>query len=414
METDRRIKRAIIALQLSQPFFGFLAMNITLHESKQCPTVGIDHNFNMYYNKEWIDKNITDDNLMLGVVAHETLHPALDHLGRLGHRLPIISNIAQDMVVCMIVKSSGMTAIEGEHYVNVDIGSDTAWFIIPYKNIGKIEIKKVSEKPWETIYEEIMKKLGKDAEEVEEMIKGKKIIIILDEHFHKEFDKLTDAEKSIIREKMKEILVEATIVGKQAGKLPGTMERYVKELLEPKIPWQSVVFRHVKPYVDPKDWTYSRPNRKSYQYGIFLPRIKGTRVVIDTLVDTSGSIDIESYTEFVSEINGMMKAFSSALIYISYGDTKINTEYVLNSTEFNKLLTLVPKGGGGTDMEHCLDEIKKKDRKTEIVIVLTDGETYCNKKEKDYPFEVIWVICKKGIKKDRAEKHFSYGRVLKM
>ena len=86
MEPERRIKKAIITLQVRNPFFSFLAMNLKVKQlPKDCPmqTMGVDADWNFYYSEKFVKETIKDDqDLLIGCVCHETLHVALNHIGR--------------------------------------------------------------------------------------------------------------------------------------------------------------------------------------------------------------------------------------------------------------------------------------------------------------------------------------------
>ena len=67
-------------------------------------------------------------------------------------------------------------------------------------------------------------------------------------------------------------------------------------------------------------------------------------------------------------------------------------------------------------MEAGLDHVKEKYRDASVVIVLTDGCDSWERKQRDYPFEVIWVICPPpfGIPLEDAKERIPYGIKIKM
>jgi len=147
MECARRIKSQIITLQKVQPFFGYIATSLTLHEFPEnvpIKTMGVDANFNLYYDEKWIDENVKDNQVLLGCVCHEVLHICLNHIGRLGTRLHTISNIAQDMVVNSICAQNNLKIVQGEGYVNVDNYKNKAWVDLKKLNLGTITVEQIS------------------------------------------------------------------------------------------------------------------------------------------------------------------------------------------------------------------------------------------------------------------------------
>ena len=422
LTTDRRFKKSIISLQTLQPFFGFIALNIKLCEVKpeQCKTMGVDANFNLYYNKEWIDNNMDSYDMFNGCVCHEVLHLALNHVGLTGQRLINITNIAQDMAINYIVKNNNMILLEGPEYVNVELSSNLAWCDLKSLGLPKIVVMRISDKSWERIYDEIIEQLekkGHDPEVVENQLNSMQDghAFTFDKHMHEAFEKLSKTEQTEIQEKLKQVLAEAYVNSKMIGKIPEGMERHVKDLLEPKIPWQNQLNRYLKSHTEPNDFWYRKPHRKSFALDVYMPSIKKEGIEIEVMVDGSGSIDNESYKEFFSEVYGMMRSLTNVKIYLSVCDTEITDEIILNNTDLKKLLEFKPKTGGGTDLEYGLDQIKEKRRKSEVVIVLTDGETPIYKNRNSYPFDVIWVISKHGMEIEQANKRFkNYDKIIKM
>lgn len=419
MITERRITKAIVSLQSLQPFFAYIAMHMKIQPTESLATMGVDANFNMYYNIKFVEETVKTDDLIIGCVCHETLHLALNHIGRIGSRLHVIANIAQDMVVNMICETNNINTLKGDDYVTYDKNKDTGTVNLTSLGIGKVVINKISEKPWETVYEEIiniMKNKGKDPQLIEKLIEGmmSKGTIILDEHFHESFNKMTKEEQNKFMEDIKNILVDGYTYSKQIGKVPGGLERYIKEILSPKIPWQAQLMKYIKNGIEPKDWTYRRPHRKSYNLDIYIPSVLKENMNVNILVDTSGSIDRKSYTEFISEIYNMMRVIPNIKVWIAFIDTKIRNEYEMTSNNREMLLSIKGKGGGGTDLEQGLDYVKDNKRDCPVTIVLTDGYTECTRKPNFYPFDVIWCICEEGMSLDQANTYFKYGKVIKM
>ena len=403
MEPKRKIMKAIVKLQDLQPFFAYLAMNLKIIKTDQIPTMGVDGKMNIYYSENFINNVIPDNDTLIGCMCHETLHIALEHIGRLGSRYKMLSNIAQDMVVNIICVNNNLKIISGEGYVNVDGYKNIGWI-----NLGqeKIHIDNVSEKSWERIYDEILEQL-KDPGKTEDIISGGAMSIGFDTHMHEEFKNLSKEEQNMIQEQMKDILVNGYTYAKQMGKTPGNMDMYIDKLLNPKIPWQNKLRVYIKDNIDPSDWTYRKPHRKSHQLGIFLPSVLKENIEFEVVIDTSGSIGQDIYTEFMSEVYGMLKSFPNVTINIVFGDTKIRNEHMLNTNKINELKTLPVKGGGGTDMEYVLDQLKDNERNQRLVIVLTDGYTQCNRDINHYPFKVLWVLPEYS-----RSDHLKYGEII--
>lgn len=412
---DRKIKKAIIKLQTIHPFFAHLSMSMhikKLHPDSPYKTCGVDAEGNLYYHDAFINKLSTD--VAIGVVCHETLHVALNHIGRTGTRHRMIANIAQDMVVNMICAKNQLEIPQGEGFVNVNANRDIASISLKQFGEGIITIKDVSHKAWEKVYNELIKQM-RDPDKLKQRLDCIEAFG-MDFHDHDSFNKLSDVQKSEVVEKMRQALSDAYAYSKDQGKDPAGIDRYLDEVLNPKVPWQSVLAKFIKRHTDPNDYSYRKPHRHSYSLEIFMPFLEKESVEGDVVVDVSGSIDKQCYASFIGELFGMMRSFKNIKLHVTFFDCEWNDKnrILLSKDNEDKLKTFVPKGWGGTDMELALDGIKNERRKTDIVIVLTDGYTDCRRNQSRYPFDVLWVISEDGLELRDAMKHFRYGTIAKM
>jgi len=68
------------------PFFGILAISLPLVPDEHTETAATD-GARIYYNPAWFEQlRRQDDGYVMGVLAHEVMHPAMGHLWRRGER----------------------------------------------------------------------------------------------------------------------------------------------------------------------------------------------------------------------------------------------------------------------------------------------------------------------------------------
>lgn len=79
-------------------FFGAILSKLKTCISTEIPTMAVDNVGNIYFNPNWITKEITPKEFA-GVLAHETFHIANDTFGRQQGRDPKIWNIATDYMM---------------------------------------------------------------------------------------------------------------------------------------------------------------------------------------------------------------------------------------------------------------------------------------------------------------------------
>ncbi|MBQ3949782.1 MAG: hypothetical protein II661_04830, partial [Bacteroidales bacterium] len=107
-------------------------------------------------------------------------------------------------------------------------------------------------------------------------------------------------------------------------------------------------------------------------------------------IDTSGSVSMPEYMEFMGQIKTLT---ASASFRVLECDARIQHEY-----EFRGKISQTLHGGGGTSFQPVVDYFNNNRRIYDALIYFTDG--YCSV-PKDTPKDTLWVISSKGTK-DRA------------
>lgn len=395
MNAEEKMRKAVIQLQQPEPFFAYLLMLAKIQKfpqgEKGIGTMAVHPNGTIYYGDEFVDKCSDDE--VKGVLSHEILHIALLHLERRGDRNPVVANLAMDCVVNMMVRKAGMRLPDG--CVPWERWKDKSSFVL---NGANIEIEKVSTKIWESIYDEIMNQLQQQGKQPPQQQQ-----FGFDEHMFGDGMSKEEAEELV--EKWKGHITEAARYAKQQGKLPAGMDRYIDDLLKPKVRWKSLLIQSVRPYLLPVDWNYQRPHKKSKVLGTYLPNIHKEHTEVDVIVDTSGSVSKKELTEFISEIVGLAQTTNYMEMRVHYGDTKLEQTLEVENGNISKLLQTNPRGYGGTDMEGVIDEVREKYRDTNLIIVFTDGYTTFSTPREG----VVWVLCSNSTRED-----IPYGRVIRM
>src|SRR6202030_4144098 len=107
-DVRRRLSAARAALVLDHPFFGALALRMALEEEikGRTRTMATDGR-SIFYDNAFV-KTCTDLEL-IGLLAHEVMHPAMQHHTRRGDRDPSLWNDAADYAINPILTESGFT-----------------------------------------------------------------------------------------------------------------------------------------------------------------------------------------------------------------------------------------------------------------------------------------------------------------
>ena len=105
-----RIQKSRTTLLLDHPFFGSLLFRLKGHESRSIPTMATD-GVSLYFNPEFVDTLNTAT--LAGVLAHEVMHPALQHHLRRSGRDPRRWNEACDYAINPLLLDAGLSLPEG-------------------------------------------------------------------------------------------------------------------------------------------------------------------------------------------------------------------------------------------------------------------------------------------------------------
>ena len=369
-----KLTTARVGLLLKAPFFGNMATRMKLIDASDwCPTAATNGR-DFMYNKKFVEKLSVKKLEFL--FAHEICHAVFDHFGRLGSRIPMLANIAQDYAVNQILVDERI----GEKITEVKICYDAK-----YRGLA-----------WEEIYDELFEKAEKIP--MEQLLS--QLGDLLDEHIKEEEgagsegDKtkdgkgkpsLTKEEAEQIRDEIKNAMIQSAAAA-GAGKVPAGIQRLIKNWTEPKMDWRQLVQQEIQSIVR-NDYSFQRVNRKSMHSGAILPGMKeATTIDVAISIDMSGSIGDEDATAFLSEIKGIMDQYEDFKINLWCFDTEIYNHKTITHDEAHELVEYEPQGGGGTDFEVNWQFMEENGIQPKKFIMFTDGypcggwgnEDYCD------------------------------------
>ena len=171
--------------------------------------------------------------------------------------------------------------------------------------------------------------------------------------------------------------------GIYAGKFGGNTPREIGELLNPKVDWKEVLQRFARSNIRDRDSiSWRKAHRNFLWQDIILPSILGKRVKSLLLaMDTSGSVEGLLLTEFLSEMNGLVKSVGIDRLDIVYWDAEIQAHEIFTGGVKDIVHRTNPKGGGGTNPDVVVDLIVEKQLKPDAIIMLSDGYMHTNKEK---------------------------------
>ncbi len=376
MSAQKKLTKARTVLVMNHPFWASLALRLPFVAcgDGECAT-GYTDGTKIAYNPKFIQE-LTEPEVV-SFIAHEVCHPSMLHHLREGSRDHQRWNSACDYAVNEILKQSGFE-IPDDWLLDEKYRGMSAESIYPL-------LQEKPPKGWSGGCGpgEVRKYPGKGGGE---------------------------PSQSEIREQeaaWKTAISQAAQIAKARDELPEGLERFVKEILEPKIDWRVVLASYLTDTID-GDYSWKEPNRRYATSGVFLPSIASEPTgSILLLIDTSGSISQDDMKDLASEAQAVMAAYQVEMDVV-YVDAKFQGSQRFTTGDIP--LKLEPKGGGGTDYRPGFAWAEERGLTPACAVYLTDG--WCSAFPEQAPaYPVLWVL---GGRYPAEKFSPPFGEVLKM
>lgn len=351
-----RLAKARTSLILEHPFIGTIALNMpmTLDATINPPTA-CTNGKRCLFHPEFVNEQ-TDEELKF-LVAHECMHPMLEHNYRRGSRNHRRWNKAGDYVINKLLTDDRIGKMPDGGLLSPEIynagggTTDGIYHVLPEEEDGP------GRGPG-----------GGDALDNCEDAEG------------------SPAEQAQQAAEMKVRVAQAAQAAKMMGKLSVGMERLVDEALNPKVDWREVLRRFiVKARTDSR--TFARPSRRFASQGFYLPTVSGeTLGELLFAVDCSGSIQQDELNQFAAEVRCVKDDMMPTRIHVVYFDSRISH---YESYGPDDQLDIKPHGGGGTAFSPIFEYMQEHGIEPVATVVLTD--LYCNDYGDVPDCPVLWV-----------------------
>lgn len=322
-------------------FITSVLFSLKLDWSDLFPTAATDGTF-LKINQDWFCKLTNEERV--GLLAHEAWHVALMHPLRGEGKNQTKYGMAADYYINLMLVDAGYTL------------PPNGLFDRKYRGLCTEEIYNLLE----------------------------------DHECPDDFDHDIIPNKDIDKDDLDNILIRASIQSKQqgdgAGTIPEEIERYIDDILNPKLPWEVILDNFITNAMGMGNFTWSKPNRR------FLPEFYLPSTLNESMekvvfaIDASASVSKEEFTAYLAEINAIKERLNPKETIIMDFDTKIKEIRVLKPEDSIAEVQLY--GGGGTRINPVMSWIV--DNEPELVIIFTDGDfPPC---EPDINSTLFWVI----------------------
>lgn len=374
---EERFVKSRVKLLKSSPFFGTILLHTEYKIDESIETAATDGT-TLLLNEEWMCKQ-TEEHFS-GVLLHEVLHMALDHVERTNDLDDMMTaNIAADIVVNGIIKDNAIS--------------------LPKEAIYDDDLKHLSVR-------EIYSILKQKQKEDENYLQDKYGDGEVNECLQKSSEQKGTSQREANSEKWKNIINKAKTISKmkQAGVKGSGLARVFKELLEPTINWKDALYK----YITQSRADFEGYDRRFVHDGMYIDDVGGNKVHVAAFVDTSGSVDEELLQNFLSELFFAINSTRGTTGYLYYFDTELYPQGNIED------LDGVPKpvGLGGTSFVPIMKELNKisseNSHTNTVGIIYTDGFAPMTWEEPETP--LLWCISPGGVK----EENIKYGDVVRI
>lgn len=421
-----------------QPFVGTVAMSLNIKpvRDNRLNTAATDGT-NIYFDIDFLSRLSNDERIF--VLAHEVWHNVLCHSLRLESRDRKLFNIATDVEVNEILRADGfiltndcLTAasqnlppnLSAEDYYDILLKRQQNKQSMPNgRNSnsgsginsdggGSSEQSDESELPEEAVNHTCSEQFDKhiyknDRPEFDEATEN------ADDRYGKveqDADYRPNVNDAAIEKVREAAITAAQNLKKQAGELPGHIDRLIGKLLAPKVPWRDLLAQFITKCNGAKA-NWSVPNRRYVHNRIYLPSRTDDSLNIVVGLDVSGSTD-ENLPKFLGEVSGLLKSFGEYTLNLIEADTRVCKHEVYTVDRPLELEDgkYTPAGGGGTELHSIFNYVEDKQIDADAIIIFTDGENSTKFEEHEMPnVPVLWVLTPHG-----TDSMLKFGQVLKL
>lgn len=333
--------KLVLGKDAQSVFLATLALRLKPEVSWDIDTAATDGR-RLLVNPDWFGALSPAERI--GVVAHEVLHPTMQHHTRRGVREARRWNIACDAAINPLLRDAGYT--------------------LPDDGVF----------PGEGSYHDLPP--GRSAEEYYALLPEDQgdgndpggCGGVLDGGDDAAGLAAAEAEAAVA-------VAQAAQAARQRGQLPAGLARLVDEILQPRVDWRDVLREFLSRSLAARDdYSWSAPNRRYIAQGMYLPSLRSESLgEVVVAIDTSGSIDAQMLAGFSGELNGILEC-APCRVHIVYCDCDVQRVDEWQPSD-GPLTIIDAPGGGGTSHVPVWEWLRESGIDPACVVCLTDGMT---------------------------------------
>lgn len=383
IEAALRLQKARTGLLLDHPFFGTLLFRLRGQERHSIKTMATD-GVSLFFNPEFVI-GLTHAELR-GTLAHEVMHPALQHHTRRGNRSKQRWNMACDYAINPLLVDAGLTLPQGV-LIDQRFQGMSAERIY---NLLESEDNPQQQSDGQEPKDGSGDGAGPGERNVEDDVPATPggVGQVLDAP---EPEPGTEEQTPEGQARDWQIAVEqAETLAKLAGKAPAGLQRTLDAGANAAVDWRELL-RRLWSETTPADYSWMRPSRRHIWAGLYLPGVVREGVgEVAIAVDCSGSISRRQLGLFEAEVRSILEGQRPSRVHVLYFDAVVQR---VDTYEAGEPIRLTPVGGGGTKFEPCFDWLDEHGIAPQTMVFLTDLDGSFPREVPAYP--VLWASTSK-------------------
>ena len=364
-ESARRVSDCVTALLREQPFFGSLALRLPIRADATRETVASDGR-EIRYSPRWIAE--TDAHVIETAVARVVLACALKHHTRRGQRDPERWQRASQLVTHGLLRDAGFTLPPdgGDDSGGSDGGS------------GDSDPKDGDSQDADS---------GADASPSCDPA-GTGEVMDAPASGGQGGAAPSPADVAAEEQAWDEAMHQAASLAKAQGKLPGAVEETVRGAHATTVDWRTLLRRYMTDAAK-RDYSWSVPNRRFIDSGLYLPSIRSEGIdTIAVVVDTSGSLPAVTLAAFWAELREIANELQPERVILLQVDAAVQDAAEYAASDLPDEIAV--KGRGGTDFRPGFAWFEENGIRRRVCLYLTD--MLCSSYPEIEPlYPTIWV-----------------------
>jgi predicted metal-dependent peptidase len=382
-DIPKRLQGALLRIRGDHPFFGALALFAEFRVTADVATAATDGKV-LWFNPVFVEEQ--DQPQLCGLVAHELLHAALQHVLRRRERDATLWNIAADIVVNGMIRKDTTYQLPEGGVEEGTLAHLSVEEIYEQLNTGKKKVPKIG-------LLDLLPGLGDDPASAGGQSGAGD-------------DCLGQSKAEQLQRHWRAALQQAGAVARRINRgfckngLDGVRE--FDGVTSASLSWREILWQ----FMVATPYDFGGFDRRFIHRKLYLEDVVGESVEVAICIDTSGSISGDELGAFMGEIQGILDAYPQIRGTLFFADAEVYGPH-----EFSKDTPMAEaRGGGGTSFVPFFDWVKQQESggTQPLCIYFTDG--YGSFPRAPPESHVLWVVMPGGLE----STSFPFGEVARM